>query len=94
MTKLILLFSRDLPRISVTEVTRSQLISYDTDQDLLPLVHAHCHYSLEVGQGTTVEYDWPAVQRHLIDRLIRGRCLIAFKVKFTYNYFRGITISF
>lgn len=66
--------------MGVLEVTCSQLLSYDTDRDLIPLVHAHCHYSLEPGQGTSVEYDWSAVQRHLIDRLVRGRSIVDFKV--------------
>ena len=66
--------------MSLVEVTCSQLVSYDADRDVLPLVHAHCHYSLEVGQGTLVEFDWSAIQRHLIDRLIRGRSVVDFKV--------------
>ncbi|XP_027055365.1 E3 ubiquitin-protein ligase RNF213-like isoform X2 [Pocillopora damicornis] len=70
---------KDLPHIQLQDVTRSHLISYDTERDLLPLVLAQCNYSLEVGRGTLVQYNWEALERQLIDRFIRGRPLIDFK---------------
>ncbi|XP_067056125.1 E3 ubiquitin-protein ligase rnf213-alpha-like isoform X2 [Acropora muricata] len=69
----------DLPYIPLQDVTSSQLISYDTERDLLPLILAQCNYSLEVGKGTLVQYNWDALERQLIDRFIRGRPLIEFK---------------
>ncbi|KAJ7339386.1 hypothetical protein OS493_005781 [Desmophyllum pertusum] len=36
-----------LDRVSVPEVTMSHLIAYDPERDLLPLILAHCNYSLE-----------------------------------------------
>ena len=72
-------------KIPITEVTRSQMVSYDADRDLLPLIRAHCQYSLAIGQGTLVEYDWAAIQRHVIDRLIRGKSLVIFKVRIAYG---------
>ena len=74
-----LIFS-DLPHIQLQDVTTSQLIAYDTDRDLLPLILAQCNYSLEVGRGTLVQYNWDAIERQLIDRFIRRRPLIDFKV--------------
>ena len=71
---------RDLPHIQLQDVSRSHLISYDTERDLLPLILAQCNYSLEVGRGTLVQYNWEALERQLIDRFIRGRPLIDFKV--------------
>ena len=65
----------------MTEVTMSQLIAYDPERDLLPLILAHCNYSLEVGQETLVQYDWAALERQLIDRFLRGRPFVEFKVK-------------
>ena len=73
-------FLRDLTIIPLQDVTPSQLISYDTERDLLPLILAQCNYSLEVGKGTLVQYNWDALERQLIDRFIRGRPLIEFKV--------------
>ena len=78
--------TRDLPHIQLQDVTRSHLISYDTERDLLPLVLAQCNYSLEVGRGTLVQYNWEALERQLIDRFIRGRPLIDFKVRSSFKY--------
>ena len=64
----------------MTAVTMSHLIAYDTERDLLPLILAHCNYSLEVGQETSVQYDWAALERQLIDRFLRGRPFVDFKV--------------
>ncbi|PFX19443.1 E3 ubiquitin-protein ligase RNF213 [Stylophora pistillata] len=68
-----------LERVSVSEVTLSHLVAYDPQRDLLPLILAHCNYSLEVGQETLVHYDWAALERQLIDRLFRGRPFVEFK---------------
>ncbi|KAL9988411.1 hypothetical protein ACROYT_G002849 [Oculina patagonica] len=57
----------------------SHLIAYDPERDLLPLILAHCNYSLEVGQETLVHYDWAALERQLIDRFLRGRPFVEFK---------------
>ena len=73
-----------LERVSMTEVTMSNLIAYDLERDLLPLILAHCNYSLEVGQDTLVQYDWAALERQLIDRFLRGRPFIEFKVNRDY----------
>ena len=73
-----------LERVSVSEVTLSHLIAYDPERDLLPLILAHCNYSLEVGKETLVHYDWAALERQLIDRLLRGRPFVEFKVGWKY----------
>ena len=81
-----------LERISMSEVTISQLIAYDPERDLLPLILAHCNYSLEVGQETLVQYDWTALERQLTDRFLKGRPFVEFKVRhlwFLINYFLG-----
>ena len=62
----------------------SHLIAYDPERDLLPLILAHCNYSLEVGKETLVHYDWAALERQLIDRLLRGRPFVEFKVGWKY----------
>ncbi|XP_068759451.1 E3 ubiquitin-protein ligase rnf213-alpha-like isoform X4 [Montipora capricornis] len=68
-----------LERISMSEVTMSQLIAYDPERDLLPLILAHCNYSLKVGQETLVQYDWTALERQLTDRFLKGRPFVEFK---------------
>ena len=64
----------------MTEVTISHLIAYDPEKDLLPLILAHCNYSLEVGKETSVQYDWAALERQLVDRFLRGRPFVDFRV--------------
>ena len=61
-------------------MTISHLIVYDPEKDLLPLILAHCNYSLEVGKETSVQYDWAALERQLIDRFLKGRRFVDFKV--------------
>ncbi|XP_067057901.1 E3 ubiquitin-protein ligase rnf213-alpha-like isoform X3 [Acropora muricata] len=68
-----------LERISLSEVNMSQLIAYDPERDLLPLILAHFNYSLEVGQETLVQYDWTALERQLTDRFLKGRPFVEFK---------------
>ena len=65
----------------MSEVTMSQLIAYDPERDLLPLILAHCNYSMEVGQETLVEYDWTALERQLTDRFLKGRPFVEFMVR-------------
>lgn len=55
------------------EVTRAHLIAYDVQRDLMPLVFAHCDYSLAVGEGTKITYNLPALERQLVDRLLVGK---------------------
>ena len=85
-----------LERISLSEVTMSQLIAYDPERDLLPVILAHCNYSLEVGQETLVEYDWTALERQLTDRFLKGRPFVEFKVRpllFLINFVSRLNLS-
>ena len=73
-----------LERDSVSEVTLLHLITHDPERDLVPLILARCYYSLKVGKETLVHYDWVALERQLIDRLLRGRPFVEFKVGWKY----------
>ena len=61
-------------------LSQAHLISYDYDRDLLSLVLAHCSYSLEAGSGAKIEYDFPSLERELINRYFSGKPSIKFKV--------------
>ncbi|XP_065826351.1 E3 ubiquitin-protein ligase RNF213-like isoform X2 [Oscarella lobularis] len=69
----------EIPTIPMNEITRAQLISYDFERDFFPLVLAHCNYSLEVGKGSDVTYDFAALERQLIDRFLTGKPRVLFK---------------
>lgn len=66
--------------VSMEEVFPSNLIYFDRDKDLVPMFLAHCDYSLEVGKPLHISYNFPALQRHLEERLLRGIPLIEIKV--------------
>ena len=70
-----------LERDSVSEVTLLHLITHDPERDLVPLILARCYYSLKVGKETLVHYDWVALERQLIDRLLRGRPFVQGRVE-------------
>ncbi|KAH3728258.1 hypothetical protein DPMN_054212 [Dreissena polymorpha] len=57
-------------------VTSAHLISYDHENDLMPLILANCHYSFEMGVGTKIEYDFIGMERQLIDRLLYSKSRI------------------
>jgi hypothetical protein len=48
-------------------------VGYDPEKDFLPMILAHCDYSLKVGEGTMVQFNWKCLERQLVDRFIRGR---------------------
>ena len=59
--------------VSVLNATRAQLIAFDSGRHLLPLVLAHCNYTLEIGEGTNVHYNWASLEKQLEQRFIVGR---------------------
>ncbi|XP_065845291.1 E3 ubiquitin-protein ligase rnf213-alpha-like isoform X3 [Oscarella lobularis] len=72
--------------ISMDFLSQAHLISYDYDRDLLSLVLAHCSYSLEAGSGAKIEYDFPSLERELINRYFSGKPSIKFKpLQFAYS---------
>ncbi len=58
----------------------SQLIAYDSEKDLLPVMLANRSYSLEVGKETLLQYNWETLEKQIIDRFIRGRPEVDFEV--------------
>jgi hypothetical protein len=78
-------------RVPLEFVTSAHLVAYDVEKDLMPLVLAHCDYSLSVGQGTNITYNLPALEKQIVDRFVNGKahvemkdCRIAFR-KDVYN---------
>ena len=71
---------RTAGKIPLSEVSMSQLVAYDSEKDLLPVMLANCSYSLEVGKETQLQYNWETLEKQIIDRFIRGRPLVRFEV--------------
>ena len=61
------------PEIPLANITKAHLVAYDPDKDFLPMILANCDYSLKIGEGTMVEFNWKCLERQLVDRFIRGK---------------------
>ena len=40
------------------------------------VIFSHCKYSLKSGHGADIKYDFPALEKHILDRFVRGRPMI------------------
>ena len=66
--------------LPLSEVTVSQLVAYNSEKELLPLMLGNCSYSLELGKDTLLQYNWQALEKQIIDRFVRGRPIVEFNV--------------
>ncbi|XP_036391600.1 E3 ubiquitin-protein ligase rnf213-beta-like [Megalops cyprinoides] len=57
-------------------VSEAQLALCHPERELLPLVLAHCHYTLRKGEGTSSSYDLQGIQVQLTRRFLAGKPLI------------------
>ncbi|XP_062507501.1 E3 ubiquitin-protein ligase rnf213-alpha-like isoform X2 [Corticium candelabrum] len=64
---------REAERVSMADMTVAHLIAYDVERDLMPLIFAHCDYTLAVGEGTKITYNLLALERQIADRFIVGK---------------------
>lgn len=64
-------YSVPLERISETQLTLCH-----PERELLPLVLAHCHYTLKKGGETDSNYDLKGIQTQLARRFLAGKPLI------------------
>ena len=74
-----------IAKIPFAEVSLSQLVAHDSEKDLLPVMLANCTYTLEVGKDTSLQYNWEALQKQIVDKFIRGRPIVEFKVHATVH---------
>ena len=63
-------------------------MAYDPDKDFLPMIFAHCDYSLKVGEGTAIDFNWKCLERQLVDRFIRGRPRMTSLVNTLFTFYR------
>ena len=76
----------NLRQVPLVNVRESDLVSYNPDRDLLPLVYAHCDYTLTIGEKTKVEYNTQAIEKHLIEKLTLGKAEIVMQIEeFVYT---------
>lgn len=73
-------YSVPLERISETQLTLCH-----PERELLPLVLAHCHYTLKKGGETDSNYDLKGIQTQLARRFLAGKPLIKAVKNQSYN---------
>ena len=68
----------DEREVRVHDAGPAQLVSFDRDRDLEPLVTACCSYTLTPASDTALhyDYDFTVLQASIVERFVRGRCLI------------------
>uniref|UniRef100_A0A3Q1AXV9 RING-type E3 ubiquitin transferase n=1 Tax=Amphiprion ocellaris TaxID=80972 RepID=A0A3Q1AXV9_AMPOC len=62
--------------VPLERVSETQLTLCHPERDLLPLVLAHCHYTLKKGGETDSSYDLRGIQTQLSRRFLAGKPLI------------------
>jgi len=72
--------------VSLLRVNTIDLITYSSVEDLLPLVFTHCDYSLELGKGTKIEYNFEKILRNFMDKIFYGKSTLTIQIKeFVYQ---------
>ncbi|XP_058476821.1 E3 ubiquitin-protein ligase rnf213-beta isoform X2 [Solea solea] len=62
--------------VSLESVSETQLTLCNPERELLPLVLAHCHYTLKKGQEMDNSYDLQGIQTQLVRCFLAGKPLI------------------
>ncbi|XP_065674932.1 E3 ubiquitin-protein ligase rnf213-alpha-like isoform X2 [Hydra vulgaris] len=67
-------------QVHISKLKKSDIISYERERDLLPLVYKHCEYSLDVVGSPKIEYNLDAIQKHLFEKVIFGKSIINIEI--------------
>uniref|UniRef100_A0A667YC04 RING-type E3 ubiquitin transferase n=1 Tax=Myripristis murdjan TaxID=586833 RepID=A0A667YC04_9TELE len=71
--------------VQLESISDTQLTLCHPERELLPLVLAHCHYTLRKGKETDSSYNLPGIQTQLARRFLSGKPLIeAVRMEKTY----------
>lgn len=62
--------------VPLEKLSETQLALCHPERELLPLVLAHCHYTLKKGGETDSSYDLPGIQTQLARCFLAGKPLI------------------
>ena len=69
-----LFFSKNRYRLQLSRLQSCHVIDYE--QQLIHVVMTHCKYSLKIGFGDDVTYDYASLEKHILDRFVHGKPLI------------------
>ncbi|XP_066927560.1 E3 ubiquitin-protein ligase rnf213-alpha-like [Clytia hemisphaerica] len=62
--------------VDINVLKESEVIRYTAEEDLLPILYLHCDYSLAIGQGTKIEYNFQEIERRFMEKVCYGKCMI------------------
>ncbi|WAR07278.1 R213A-like protein [Mya arenaria] len=68
--------STSIETVNPQQATSAHLISYNHEQDILPLVLANCRYTFEMGKGTKIKYDFAGLESQIMDRFLFSKSRI------------------
>ena len=74
-----------MAEVSSQNCTFADLIAYDLERDLLPLIVANCSYTVSLKEGITQHYDFEGLAKQIVDRFLRGCCKLQPDVSFIIN---------
>ena len=66
--------------VDIRDASAAHLVYFHSERDLQPIVLANCNYSLEVGKGSSIEYDFATMEKQVEERFIWGRPRLQFQV--------------
>ena len=69
-----MLYSENCYRLRMSRLQSCHVIAYE--QQLLHVILTHCKYSLKIGYGDDVTYDYVGLEKHILDRFVHGKPLI------------------
>ena len=61
-------------KVPITHLHHCHLVNYE--HKLPAIILSHCHYSLKVGKGEHIKYDYHALEKHILNQFIHGKPLI------------------
>ena len=67
-----------MQKIPLTQINSCHVVDYE--HQLIPIVLSHCQYSLTYGKGQQIEYDFAALEKHILDRFIYGKPRIMLEI--------------
>jgi hypothetical protein len=84
----------------VQHAAAANLISFQRERDLVPLIVANCNYSFSVGKSVSMEYDFDQLEKQVEERFIRGRsrllprvCLLMTKTLYMFALSSSILLA-
>jgi len=66
--------------VDIRRAGPSHLLCFHPERDLQPIILANCNYSLEVGKGSRIDYDFTTMQKQVEERFIWARPRLQFQV--------------